>query len=113
LKQLMDRAEQSTGGAFVNVIAYKGEYAHAARAQKSVFMARAHGKPKRQKCRTLVPPSSAQVNARLARLNEVFSVVGRGSIWRQYLANDTQSEWAARARRCLKFCEMQVHISNS
>jgi hypothetical protein len=26
LKQLMDRAEQSTGGAFVNVIAYKGEY---------------------------------------------------------------------------------------
>jgi hypothetical protein len=33
--------------------------------------------------------------------------------WRRYLANDTQSEWAARARRSLKFCEMQVHISNS
>jgi TolA-binding protein len=33
--------------------------------------------------------------------------------WRQYLANDTQSEWAARARRSLKFCEMQLHISNS
>jgi tetratricopeptide (TPR) repeat protein len=33
--------------------------------------------------------------------------------WRHYLANDTQSEWAARARRSLKFCEMQVHISNS
>ena len=33
--------------------------------------------------------------------------------WRQYLANDAQSEWAARARRSLKFCEMQVHISNS
>ncbi len=25
--------------------------------------------------------------------------------WRRYLANDTQSEWAARARRSLKFCE--------
>jgi hypothetical protein len=27
--------------------------------------------------------------------------------WRQYLANDAQSEWAARARRSLKFCEMR------
>jgi hypothetical protein len=26
LKQLMDRAERSTGGTFVNVIAYKGDY---------------------------------------------------------------------------------------
>jgi tetratricopeptide (TPR) repeat protein len=33
--------------------------------------------------------------------------------WRQYLANDAQSEWAARARRCLKFCEMQMHQSAS
>jgi tetratricopeptide (TPR) repeat protein len=31
--------------------------------------------------------------------------------WRRYLANDCQSEWAARARRSLKFCEMQVHHS--
>jgi hypothetical protein len=29
--------------------------------------------------------------------------------WRRYLANDAQSEWAARARRSLKFCEMQLH----
>jgi tetratricopeptide (TPR) repeat protein len=29
--------------------------------------------------------------------------------WRRYLANDAQSEWAARARRSLKFCEMQMH----
>jgi hypothetical protein len=28
--------------------------------------------------------------------------------WRRYLANEAKSEWAARARRCLKFCEMQV-----
>jgi tetratricopeptide (TPR) repeat protein len=31
--------------------------------------------------------------------------------WRRYLANDAQSEWAARARRSLKFCEMQVRSS--
>jgi tetratricopeptide (TPR) repeat protein len=29
--------------------------------------------------------------------------------WRRYLANECRSEWAARARRSLKFCEMQVH----
>ena len=28
--------------------------------------------------------------------------------WRRYLTRDRQSEWAARARRSLKFCEMQV-----
>jgi TolA-binding protein len=28
--------------------------------------------------------------------------------WRRYLANDAQSGWAARARRSLKFCEMQL-----
>jgi len=30
--------------------------------------------------------------------------------WRRYLANDRQSEWAARARRSLKFCEMQINL---
>jgi tetratricopeptide (TPR) repeat protein len=30
--------------------------------------------------------------------------------WRRYLAIDCQSEWAARARRSLKFCEMQNHL---
>jgi tetratricopeptide (TPR) repeat protein len=33
--------------------------------------------------------------------------------WRRYLANDAQSEWAARARRSLKFCEMQMRLSAS
>src|SRR6266566_7868381 len=33
--------------------------------------------------------------------------------WRQYLATDAQSEWAARALRSLKFCEMQVYLSAS
>ncbi len=30
--------------------------------------------------------------------------------WRRYLASDCQSEWATRARRSLKFCEMQVNL---
>jgi tetratricopeptide (TPR) repeat protein len=30
--------------------------------------------------------------------------------WRQYLKADCQSEWAARARRSLKFCEMQINL---
>jgi tetratricopeptide (TPR) repeat protein len=29
--------------------------------------------------------------------------------WRQYLASDRASEWAAKARRSLKFCEIQVN----
>ena len=31
--------------------------------------------------------------------------------WRRYLANDRQSEWAAQARRSLKFCEMQINLA--
>jgi len=30
--------------------------------------------------------------------------------WRRYLASDYQSDWATRARRSLKFCEMQVNL---
>jgi tetratricopeptide (TPR) repeat protein len=30
--------------------------------------------------------------------------------WRRYLASDCQSEWASRARRSLKFCEMQINL---
>ena len=30
--------------------------------------------------------------------------------WRRYLTSDRQSEWATRARRSLKFCEMQVYL---
>ena len=29
--------------------------------------------------------------------------------WRRYLARDRASEWAMRARRSLKFCEIQVN----
>ena len=30
--------------------------------------------------------------------------------WRRYIASDCQTEWATRARRSLKFCEMHVHL---
>jgi len=30
--------------------------------------------------------------------------------WRRYLASDCQSKWATRARRSLKYCEMQGHL---
>jgi tetratricopeptide (TPR) repeat protein len=30
--------------------------------------------------------------------------------WRRYLATDCQSEWAKRARRSFKFCEMQINL---
>jgi Flp pilus assembly protein TadD len=30
--------------------------------------------------------------------------------WRRYLASDCQSDWAARARRSLKFCEIQINV---
>ena len=33
--------------------------------------------------------------------------------WRRYLASDCQSDWAARARRSLKFCEMQINLMAS
>jgi tetratricopeptide (TPR) repeat protein len=46
----------------------------------------------------------------LQRRNEYAKAA---NYWRRYLANDCQSEWAARARRSLKFCEMQIHSSAS
>jgi tetratricopeptide (TPR) repeat protein len=33
--------------------------------------------------------------------------------WRRYLTRDAHSEWAARARRSLKFCEMQINLAAS
>ena len=52
LKLLMDKAEHSTGGAVVNVIAYKGEYVSAIEEIK-VLDATARGK----KCNTSVAPA--------------------------------------------------------
>jgi hypothetical protein len=30
--------------------------------------------------------------------------------WRRYLASDSRSDWATRARRSLKYCEMQGYL---
>jgi tetratricopeptide (TPR) repeat protein len=43
----------------------------------------------------------------LQRKNQYVEAAG---YWRRYLAADAKSEWATRARRSLKFCEMQVHL---
>jgi tetratricopeptide (TPR) repeat protein len=43
----------------------------------------------------------------LQRTNQYAEAAG---CWRRYLAGDCQSEWAARARRSLKFCEMQINL---
>jgi tetratricopeptide (TPR) repeat protein len=46
----------------------------------------------------------------LQRKNQYSEATG---YWRRYLANDSHSDWAMRARRSLKFCEMQSHLSAS
>jgi tetratricopeptide (TPR) repeat protein len=43
----------------------------------------------------------------LQRTNQYAEAAG---YWRRYLASDCQSDWATRARRSLKFCEMQVNL---
>ena len=46
----------------------------------------------------------------LQRKNQYAEAV---NCWRFYLASDSHSDWAMRARRSLKFCEMQSHLSAS
>jgi len=54
-----------------------------------------------------------------AMFNLALLLQGKGAYaeaadyWRQYLASDHASEWAARARRSLKFCEIQVNSLTS
>jgi tetratricopeptide (TPR) repeat protein len=38
---------------------------------------------------------------------------GAADYWRRCITTDRQSEWAARARRSLKFCEMQINLTAS
>jgi tetratricopeptide (TPR) repeat protein len=42
----------------------------------------------------------------LQRKNQYVEATG---YWRRYLPNDSHSDWAMRARRSVKFCEMQSH----
>ena len=58
-----------------------------------------------------VAPDYVDAMFNLALLLQRTSRYGEAAdYWRHYLANDRQSEWAARARRSLKFCEMQINL---
>ena len=46
----------------------------------------------------------------LQRKNQYTEAV---NYWRRYLVGDRHSDWAVRARRSLKFCEMQANLSTS
>ena len=46
----------------------------------------------------------------LQRKNQYAEAV---DYWRRYLVKDNHSDWAARARRSLKFCEMQGHFASA
>jgi tetratricopeptide (TPR) repeat protein len=58
-------------------------------------------------------PAYADAMFNLALLLQRNNHAEAAEYWRRYLANDAQSEWAARARRSLKFCEMQVRLMSS
>jgi tetratricopeptide (TPR) repeat protein len=58
-----------------------------------------------------VAPDYADAMFNLALLLQRRNECAEAAIyWRRYLAFDGQSEWATRARRSLKFCEMQQHL---
>jgi tetratricopeptide (TPR) repeat protein len=58
-----------------------------------------------------VAPDYADAMFNLALLLQRKSQYAKAAdYWRNYLGSDSQSEWATRARRSLKFCEMQVHL---
>ena len=61
-----------------------------------------------------VAPDYADAMFNLALLLQRKNQYGEATdYWRRYLAADHQSEWSARARRSLKFCEMQVRLAAS
>jgi tetratricopeptide (TPR) repeat protein len=58
-----------------------------------------------------VAPDYADAVFNLALLlQRTNQYVEAADYWRRYLASDCQSDWAGRARRSLKFCEMQVRL---
>src|SRR5438445_2888359 len=59
------------------------------------------------------PPSQGWCTFLRNHASDIAAMDLFAKYWRQYLATDAQSEWAARARRSLKFCEMQEYLSAS
>jgi tetratricopeptide (TPR) repeat protein len=58
-----------------------------------------------------VAPDYADAMFNLALLlQRTNQYAGAAGYWLRYLASDCQSEWAARARRSLKFCEIQINF---
>jgi tetratricopeptide (TPR) repeat protein len=58
----------------------------------------------------LVAPDYIDAMFNLALLLQRKGVYAEAAdYWRQYLMSDRASEWAARARQSLKFCEIQVN----
>jgi tetratricopeptide (TPR) repeat protein len=55
-----------------------------------------------------VAPDYADAMLNLALLLQQYAEAA--DYWRRYLVSDGRSEWAARARRSLKFCEMQINL---
>jgi len=46
-------------------------------------------------------------------LQRTGSYAEAADYWRQYLTSDSGSQWATRARRSLKFCEIQINLLTS
>ena len=62
----------------------------------------------------LVAPGYNDAMFNLALLLQRTSEYGEAAeYWRRYLVSDGQSEWASRARRSLKFCEISLVMDNS
>ena len=58
----------------------------------------------------VVAPDYIDAMFNLALLLQRQGVYGEAAeYWRRYLVSDRASEWAARARRSLKFCEIQAN----
>jgi tetratricopeptide (TPR) repeat protein len=61
-----------------------------------------------------VAPSYPDAMFNLALLLQRKSEYGEAAeYWRRYLVSDGQSEWASRARRSLKFCEISLATDKS
>jgi tetratricopeptide (TPR) repeat protein len=62
----------------------------------------------------VVEPDYIDATFNLALLLQRKGLYGESAeYWRRYLARDRSSDWAVRARRSLKFCEIQVNSIGS